>query len=525
MSHELTKIPLVHQATVHGEKTAVVDTDGQHSYQQLLHRANIVATHLLQGKDDLCESRVAFIVPSGFNYVAIQWGIWMAGGVAVPLCVTHPKPEMEYVIENAESRILVAHPEFEPSLKPLAAEKNLQYFSLSDILIGEPGALPEVTIDRRAMILYTSGTTSKPKGVVTTHKIITSQITCLIKAWEWSSDDYIVHVLPLHHVHGIINVLCCALWAGAACEMPERFDPESVWNSFIENKSTVFMAVPTIYARLIKYWESSSLSQQQEMSRGCRGLRLMVSGSAALPVAMFKQWKKISGHDFLERYGMTEIGMAISNPYRGERRPGYVGKPLPGVTIRLVDDAGNEVREENVPGEIQMKSDSVFLEYWKNPEATRNTFSGDWFCTGDIAVLTKGYYRILGRSSVDIIKSGGYKVSALEIEEILRTHPLIQECAVVGIESDEWGELVAAAIQMENHQQLTLRELRDWGKERLAPYKVPQMIKQVEALPRNVMGKVTKAQVKKLFQLGTLNSVFLVPLLFSSIILLSPYVF
>ncbi len=224
----------------------------------------------------------------------------------------------------------------------------------------------------------------------------------------------------------------------------------------------------------------------------------MVSGSAALPVSVLAKWQSISGHTLLERYGMTEIGMALSNPLDGERRPGFVGLPLPGMAVRLVDEAGQVIEEEGRPGEIQVRGPTVFPEYWNRPEATRQAFRDGWFCTGDISVKEDGYYRLLGRSSVDIIKTGGYKVSALEIEEVLRTHPAIGECAVVGVEDLEWGERVCAAVVCREGV-LTLETLRAWAKDRLALYKVPSRLLLLEDLPRNVMGKVTKPAVQDLF--------------------------
>ena len=196
---------------------------------------------------------------------------------------------------------------------------------------------------------------------------------------------------------------------------------------------------------------------------------------------------------------MTEIGMALSNPVHGERRPGHVGVPLPGVDVRLVDEAGQSV-PDGTPGEIQVKGPGVFREYWQRPEATAAAFQDGWFRTGDIAVVEDGAYRILGRSSVDIIKSGGYKISALEVEEVLRTHPAIRECAVVGLPDDEWGERVAVALVLREGQTLTLADLRTWGKERLAAYKVPTLFVTVDNLPRNAMGKVTKPAVKAAFE-------------------------
>jgi malonyl-CoA/methylmalonyl-CoA synthetase len=195
---------------------------------------------------------------------------------------------------------------------------------------------------------------------------------------------------------------------------------------------------------------------------------------------------------------MTEIGMALSNPLHGKRVAGYVGKPLPRVAVRLVDESGDAVAP-GTPGEIQVKGPGVFLEYWQNPEATAKTFRDGWFCTGDLAVVEDDNYRILGRMSVDIIKTGGYKVSALEIEEVLRSHPEIQECAVVGVEDREWGERVCAALVLRSQPNLTLESFRSWAKERLAVYKVPTKILIVEELPRNAMAKVTKPTVIQLF--------------------------
>jgi malonyl-CoA/methylmalonyl-CoA synthetase len=258
------------------------------------------------------------------------------------------------------------------------------------------------------------------------------------------------------------------------------------------------MAVPTIYARLIAAWEKATPERQLEMSRGCAGMRLMVSGSAALPVQVLEQWKQISGHLLLERYGMTEIGMALSNPLHGQRRAGYVGTPLPQVDVRLVDESGTPV-PAGTPGEIQVKGPGVFLEYWQKPEATARAFRDGWFCTGDLAVVEQSSYRILGRISVDIIKTGGYKVSALEIEEVLRTHPEIRECAVVGVADPEWGERVCAALVLIMGRELAFDGFRHWAKARLVVYKVPTRILIVEDLPRNAMGKVTKPAVAQLF--------------------------
>jgi malonyl-CoA/methylmalonyl-CoA synthetase len=220
-----------------------------------------------------------------------------------------------------------------------------------------------------------------------------------------------------------VNVLTCALWSGAVCEILPRFDAEETWSAIERGRLTLFMAVPTVYSRLIAAWEGAEDGERRaRMTAGCRAMRLMVSGSAALPVRTLERWRELSGHLLLERYGMTEIGMALSNPLHGERRPGFVGVPLPGVEVRLVDEEGAPV-EPGTPGEIEVRGETVFREYWRRPEATAEAFRDGWFRTGDVAVVEDGYHRILGRRSVDILKTGGFKVSALEIEEVLRTHP------------------------------------------------------------------------------------------------------
>lgn len=490
-------LPLIDRAIAYENNIAIVDSAGMFTYRELRQTSAEIASHLLNHHQDLQEQRVAFLIPAGFEYVATLWGIWQAGGIAVPLCISHPRPELEYVIADAAATIIIAHPDFADRLRSIAEERNLR-FILTSAYLPVISTLPKVDITRRALILYTSGTTGKPKGAVTTHQNIQAQITSLVTAWEWTEGDRILHVLPLHHIHGIINVLCCALWVGAKCQMLPKFDAQMVWQQIIEGDLTLFMAVPTIYVKLIKAWESADGELQAKMSASCRQMRLMVSGSAALPVPVLKTWQNISGHFLLERYGMTEIGMALSNPLHGERLAGYVGNPLPEVAVRLVDENGNVVAP-GTPGEIQVQSPGVFLEYWQKPEATAQAFCDRWFCTGDFAIFENGCYRILGRMSVDIIKTGGYKVSALEIESVLLTHPDILECAVVGVEDPEWGERVCSALVLLPESNLTLASLRNWAKERIATYKVPVQIVFVEELPRNAMGKLTKPSLLQLF--------------------------
>ena len=491
-------ISLIQQVGKFGEKAAIIVDEKQYSYQELVAASSSFAGDLLADTDDLHEARVGYMVNPGFDYVKVQWGIWQAGGVAVPLCLTHPLPSLQYVIEDTNATIVVVSPEYAPILDELCREKSIRMIVLGNETVHENVVLPKIDITRRGLILYTSGTTNKPKGVVTTHKNLEAQVSTLIKAWEWTSADHILCVLPLHHVHGIINVVSCSLLSGATCEFLPSFSAEGIFNLFLQGKLNVFMAVPTIYFKLIAFWESQSKEKQVELTENMKKFRLMVCGSAALPVTVMEKWEHISGQILLERYGMTEIGMAISNPYHGERRPGHVGIPLPGVNIRLVDEENHDVAVDQ-PGEILINGDNVFLEYWNRPNATEESFvDGRWFKSGDIAIVEGGYYRIMGRNSVDIIKSGGYKISALEIEEVLRTHNLIKDCAVVGIDDDEWGELIVAALVVSDDS-IDLKELNKWLREKMAAYKTPRKYLLVKELPRNAMGKVTKNDVKKLF--------------------------
>jgi malonyl-CoA/methylmalonyl-CoA synthetase len=338
-----------------------------------------------------------------------------------------------------------------------------------------------------------------PKGVVSTHANLNAQISTLIDAWRWSSADYSICILPLHHIHGVINIVSCSLWAGATCQFLPSFSAEALFDIFKEGKLNVFMAVPTIYYKLITYWESLADVDQKEMTRIMSKFRLMISGSAALPVSVMERWKTISEHSLLERYGMTEIGMALSNPYDGPRVPGHVGYPLPGVQVRLADEQDNVIPGTEI-GEIQVKGANVFSEYWQKPESTAESFTKDgFFKTGDIATMDElGGYRILGRNSVDIIKSGGYKISALEIEEVLRTYPGINDCCVVGVENDEWGELVSAAIVCKDD--FDTKALNAWMREQMPAYKTPRAYHRLAELPRNAMGKVTKKDVVNLIK-------------------------
>jgi malonyl-CoA/methylmalonyl-CoA synthetase len=482
---------------------ALHTSDGALSYATLYQQINHIAFALLGSKRDLAEERIAFFLPASADYVTLLLGTWRAGGIAVPLNTSAALPELEHVLQTAGVTRLVLPASTAVSMRTSleALCKNLQtQVVLMETLIAHPAAtasaLPALSPTRRAMMLFTSGTTNKPKGVVSTHQNIAAQITTLLQAWHWQRGDRIPLFLPLHHIHGIINVLCCALWQGAELTLFAKFDMDTLLQQVAQGRYTLFMAVPTIYVKIIQQLEALPAAQCAAICAGFTEMRLNVSGSAACPVKLFQQWQQLTGQTLLERYGMTEIGMALSNPYHGERRAGAVGVPLPGVEVALFDDSNQPVVEENQPGEIRVKGANVFPAYWNNATATSESFRDGWFCTGDVAVLENGYYRILGRSSIDIIKSGGYKLSALEIEGTLLTHEKIAECAVVGVEDDTWGEAVTACVVLKAGQTLALQELKSWCESRMSPYKVPKQLRVLNAFPRNAMGKVMKAELK-----------------------------
>lgn len=529
MTLQETGIRLIDRAGEHASRIAVVSAGTPYSYSDLIRDSEAVARTLLAGTPsppDLREQRIAFLIPASFEYVAVQWGIWRAGGIAVPLSVSAKEPELEHVLTDAGVSLVITSGNSRALIEPLCLRLGVQVRMVEGMLASdsrpEEGPaetvgreaptngtetagvqaalpLPALSPHRRAMMLYTSGTTSKPKGVVSTHSNIEAQILALVEAWGWERDDRIPLFLPLHHIHGIVNVLSCALWSGAQVEAFPAFELPRILERVAEGAYTVFMAVPTIYVKLIHAFESARTEDGERWAQGFGGMRLMISGSAALPAAIHERWTGLTGQKLLERYGMTEIGMGLSNPLKGERRPGAVGQPLPGVELRLVSESGDVIEGQGEPGEIQIRGPAVFTEYWNLPEVTAGAFRDGWFLTGDMAVLEAGYYRILGRLSVDIIKSGGYKLSALEIEDVLRQHPRISECAVVGVPDEVWGEAVAAAVMTADGEGMLLKEIKEWAGDRLSKYKVPKLLRVVDDFPRNAMGKVVKPAVRDMF--------------------------
>ncbi|XP_026932228.1 malonate--CoA ligase ACSF3, mitochondrial isoform X2 [Acinonyx jubatus] len=528
--------PVFSRALAFGDRIALVDQHGRHTYKDLYHHSLRLSRELCRllgcAGGDLQEERVSFMCSNDVSYVVAQWASWMSGGVAVPLYRKHPQAELEYVIRDSRSAVVLAGREYVELLGPVVGRLGVPLLPLPPTVYGAaaeaPGEwrVPEQNWrDRGAMIIYTSGTTGRPKGVLSTHHNIRAMVTGLVHKWAWTKDDVILHSLPLHHVHGVVNKLLCPLWVGATCVMLPEFSAELVWEKLLSSEApriNVFMAVPTIYAKLMDYYDKHFTQPHvQDFVRAVceEKIRLMVSGSAALPLPVLEKWQRVTGHTLLERYGMTEIGMALSNPLTTARTPGSVGTPLPGVEVRIVSEnpkkegypyvlhaEGNEKETKVTPGftekegELLVRGPSVFREYWDKPEETRNAFTCDgWFKTGDTAVFKDGRYWIRGRTSVDIIKSGGYKISALEVERLLLAHPSITDVAVIGVPDMTWGQRVTAVVTLQEGHSLSHRELKEWARGVLAPYAVPSELLLVEEIPRNQMGKINKRDLIRQF--------------------------
>ncbi|KAJ2356232.1 hypothetical protein GGF43_002201 [Coemansia sp. RSA 2618] len=489
-------------------KIAIIDDSGSHTYAQLLCDASKVRAAL--GGSDNKGASIAMLMPNNYEYAAVQWGIWAAGGAVVPLSPMHPERELEYFITNSEARRVICHPSLLANIRPVLQRlgSDVQLISSGDIMAAAEPDTEDVEIDEHqsALFIYTSGTTGRPKGVVHTHATIAAQVGALHEAWGWTADDRLLHMLPLHHIHGIVVALCSALFSGAVTEMLPRFDKDRVWNRLIDGPQdiSILMGVPTMYARLLQALSEMPVARKQTGYDAIHRLRLTISGSAALPASVFRQWHDATGQAMLERYGMSEIGMALSNNAADPtaRKIGSVGKPLPGVSVRLIDADGADVTgQPDKSGMIQVTGPNVFREYYGLPDKTAKEFTADgWFITGDIGTRdADGLYYIMGRQSVDIIKSGGFKLSALEIERELLEHPDIVDVAVVGVPSDEWGEVVATAVMLRSGTSMTVDELKPWCYQCMARYKAPKLLSVVDALPRNLMGKLDKKAVKALF--------------------------
>lgn len=473
---------------------AIIDSDGVHTYNSLQLRSADLASRLQNSQP------VALFLPQDSSFVTSILAAWLVSAPAVPLSPLFPaaalaplvetispsaiisSTNLRYGLPSTTAPILTVDPPTTPtSHTPNPADSGSDLQKQSPQIISKPSD--------PALIFFTSGTTGKPKGVVWTHDMLDFQLQTLSSVWRWSRSDRILNVLPLHHIHGLVNVVLSALYNNVVIEMHSAFDAHSVWSAFTRSDSgarpTIFMAVPGIYQKLIQYYKSASSTDQRRMSNAASSMRLFISGSAALRRPDSDAWLEISGHRILERYGMTETGMTLSNPY-DDRHPGMLGTPLPGVSVKL---------DSEPSGQLLVKGRGVFSEYWKQPHLAESAFTADgFFITGDVVERDSetGYFRLLGRANADFINSGGFKVSSLEIEDVIRDVPGITDCCVIGLPDDVLGERIVAAVTTDWMEATLGRDLRNKVEEKLPRYKVPRQFYVVDSFPRNVLGKVQR---------------------------------
>ncbi|MBK7947324.1 MAG: AMP-binding protein [Deltaproteobacteria bacterium] len=393
------------------------------------------------------------------------------GLVVVPTNTAYGPRELAHVLRDAEPAAAIVD---DPARRALVAELAPAVYRLTpalDLPDGPTPALELATPDDAALLCYTSGTTGAPKGAVLRHRHALASAEALRLAWRWSAADRLLLALPLFHMHGLGVGLHGTLHCGASAVLFEAFRPDAILDGIGNHAATLFFGVPTMYHRLATHPEARRLS----------ALRLCVSGSAPLPASLHAELLAASGQVVLERYGMTETLMLVSNPYAGERRAGSVGLPLPGVEVRVAGERR----------EIEVRGPNVFDGYWRRPEANAEAFTPDcFFRTGDLGRIdADGYVTLDGRAK-ELIISGGFNVYPREVEDVLRGHPAIEDVAIVGEPSPEWGERVAAYAVLKDG--LELAALRGWVGDRLAPFKHPRALYGVEALPRNALGKVQK---------------------------------
>ena len=467
------------------------------SYAQVLGDSARLA-HALRASGIVPGDRVAVQVDKTPEALLVYFAVLRAGAVYLPLNSAYTGAELEYFLRDAEPALLLATSERRASLAALCARVGV-----ARLLTLEPGgqdsllqaaAVQPVEFEDvarapsdPAAILYTSGTTGRSKGAVLTQANLISNARTLAACWRFSARDRLLHALPIFHIHGLFVAVNVTLASGAALLLLPRFDPALVLHHLPD--CSVLMGVPTFYVRLLR---EAALNHAVTAK-----VRLFVSGSAPLLAETFQAWQQRTGHTILERYGMSETGMNCSNPYEGARVPGSVGPPLPGVQVRITDPASGAPLPAGSIGMIEVRGPNVFAGYWRQPELTREQLRSDgWFISGDLGRMDAGgYVYIVGRGK-DLIISGGYNVYPREVELQLDALPGVLESAVIGLPHDDYGEAVTALVValpgQTPSEQVLLRSLR----ERLAAYKLPKRILFVSELPRNLMGKVQKAQLR-----------------------------
>jgi malonyl-CoA/methylmalonyl-CoA synthetase len=445
-------------------------------------------------------ARVAVQTEKSVEALMLYLGVIRAGFVYLPLNTAYQSSEIEYFLGNAEPAVVVCSPKNLSWTKPLAASAHVSHVftldedgsgSLIDVIEAQPSthAIARKSENDLAAILYTSGTTGRSKGAMLSHRNLLSNATTLVSYWGWSSNDVLIHVLPIFHVHGLFVASHCALLSSAKIIWFSKFDQNGVIAQL--PRATVFMAVPTLYVRLLA---DAALTKAQ-----CTNMRLFVAGSAPLLIETFNSFRDRTGHTILERYGMSETNMLCSNPYvqkdgdpLSERRGGTVGFPLPGVGVRISNEKGERCAVDEIGG-IEVNGPNVFSGYWRMPEKTKVEFTNDgWFKTGDVGKIdARGYVTIVGRSK-DLVISGGYNVYPAEIEGYINDFENVAESAVVGVPHPDFGEAVVAVVVAKHAATLDAESIIASLKTRIANFKVPKRVFVVSDLPRNAMGKVQK---------------------------------
>ena len=431
--------------------------------------------------------RVAVWATSDAATAVAVVGVLAAGRVVIPVNPKAGPVELAHILDDGDPGVLLHAPGAE--LPPAALERPRQ-----EVDVDASGSLPGTEPDGEApaMVVYTSGTTGPPKGAVLPRRSLASNLDALAAAWEWTAADEVAHGLPLFHVHGLVLGTLGPVRLGGVVRHLGRFSARAAADALHEG-ATMLFGVPTMYGRIIGEAESDPA-----IARGLSRARLLVSGSAALPARHHEAIERLSGQRIVERYGMSETLMNTSVRTSGDRRPGTVGLPLDGVDLRLVDDDGAELgtADPEAIGEIQVKGPNLLLGYRNRPDATAEAFDGPWFKTGDLATRDDdGYIRIVGRRATDLIKSGGFKIGAGEIEGALLEHPAVAEAAVTGAPDADLGEVVVAWIVPRGGETVSAAELADHVAAQLTPHKRPRVVHFLDELPRNALGKVQKRRL------------------------------
>ena len=445
--------------------------------------------------------RVAVQVEKTPQAVFLYLACLRAGFIYLPLNTAYTKTELAYFIENAEPAVVVCRTADLPALKQIGANKKVRHFYTLDkdaehnlLKLSQSTETQFETVacdkDDVAVILYTSGTTGRPKGAMITHGNLAANGLALKKIWGFNQHDVLLHALPIFHIHGLFVACHCVLLSGSKMLFIPRFNAETIIQ--LLPRATVLMGVPTFFTRLLDSPDFSAAV--------CNNMRLFISGSAPLLEQTFSDFQQRTGQTILERYGMTETGMNTSNPLEGERKAGTVGHPLPGVKARIVDDAGQEVAANTV-GNLQVKGDNVFKGYWRMPDKTAEEFTPDgFFKTGDMATLDDdGYISIVGRGK-DMVITGGFNVYPKEIELEIDELDGVIESAVIGVPHQDFGEAVTAVVTRDaSNTDCTEENIITSLKPKLANYKIPKRILFVDELPRNTMGKVQKNLLRETY--------------------------